>query len=444
VPEPSNQTSLHRRANWVGLRTLRQRPKLTDATTADGDVIYEIRSTRLVLRGLSPHFDRLAPCARCGKELPAAPVLTVADLDRPLRAVICSDCVKGTGVSTVWDQPAGRPAEAGGEVAEPEVAVAEVATPAPAPAEAPAEPEPPQSEPQDGRRDVFERHLRAVTERVNELGKALWALGQERDERRREDEAARSALAGVGDQISAQRSELADVVSAVTELRSELHRLSDASRDLVSAHQKLEQRLADASAGAEAQAAELSPVVAAHEALERRVAEMEARPPQEVPPSLGSDLERIVARRLAELEAGVTEQMAGRWRGVEEAIEASVRASSEGFRRAHEELATNQAGAVERLDALAAQVAHVSSRMDALASWAATTNDRLDSLEERTERALLAGAPRLEVPVWEAPEEPSGASRSLLETLDRQLQDAASRLAARAHGGPDEEPGRGF
>lgn len=437
MPEPSNQTSPQRRANWVGLRTLRQRPKPV-GVTADGEAVYEIRSARLVLRGLSPHFDRLAPCARCGKELPAAPVLTVADLDRPLRPVICTDCVKGTGVSTVWEPPAAsRPAEVGGEVAEVAevevVAVVEVAAPAAA-----------EGERRDGRLDVFERHLRAVTERVNELGKTLRALGQEGDERRRGDEAARSALAGVGDQISTQRAELADVRSAITELRSELHRLSDASRDLVRAHQELDQRLADAPAATEVPAADLGPLVAAHEALERRVAEVEARPP-EVPPSVDlSDIERLLTSRLAEVEARVTDQMAGQWARLERAIEASVRVSSEGFGRAQEELATGQAGAVQRLDALAAQVAHVGGRMDAMASWVATTNDRLDSLEERAERALLAGAPRLEIPPWQAPEESSGESRSLLETLDRQLQDAASRLAARSHGGPAEERGRGF
>jgi regulator of replication initiation timing len=428
VPEQPNQASLQRRANWVGVRTLRQRPKLVGATT-DGEPVYEIRSVRIVLRGLSPHFNRLAPCSRCGKDMAGAPVLTSADLERPLRPMICTDCVRGTGVSTVWDPATPRPPAADSKEEEKEPPAEPVATPAH----------------DDGRLDLFEGHLRAVTERVNALGKSVWAQRTDGEERRREAEAARSlvarlgeqvaALAGVGDRVDGQRAELAAVVSAITELRSELQRLSDGNRALVRSNDELERRLAEVSAAAapepDVTRAELAAVVAAHDQLEQRVAAAEVRPLDV------SQLDGHIASRLEEVERRLSDQLMARWGDLETAIEKSVAVHGAKFVRAHEELADAQAGILQRLDQVAGQVAQLTRRVEAMASWMGSTTERLDALEDRAERVLLATAPRLEVPGWQALRDPSDApTGGLLETLERQLQDAASRLAARTERTP--------
>lgn len=93
MAEPSDVAQLSRRAGWVGLRTLRQRPKLIQQT-ADGEPVFEIRSVRLVLRGNATHFTRLVECSKCGRDVHGAPVLGPADLDQPAHAVICKDCVR--------------------------------------------------------------------------------------------------------------------------------------------------------------------------------------------------------------------------------------------------------------------------------------------------------------------------------------------------------------
>ena len=437
MPEQSNQASLQKRANWVGLRTLRQRPKLVGATTA-GEPVFEIRSVRLVLRGLSPHFNRLAACSRCGKDVPGAPVLTVADLERPLRPMICSDCVRGTGVSTVWDPGTARPPAAEEEA--PAAAAETVEAPVLAPA------------PEDGRLESFERHLRAVTDRVNALGQALAAQRGEAEERRREEEAARAAVArlgaqvaavaGVGDRIDGQRAEVAAVVSAIGELRSEMQRLADGNRELVRAQQELERRLAEVPAPAESAAPvvrpeELAALVAAQAELERRIAAAEVPAPVIAP-----ELDDLMATRLREVERRLADQIAGQSEHLETAIEQSVRVSTAGLARAYQEMAGAQAGILQRLDALAGQVAQVTGRMDAMAAWVGSTSERLDALEDRAERTELATGRSLDGPGWRAPVEPPDApAGSLLETLERQLNGAASRLAARAEGPPVDSPG---
>lgn len=94
-----------RRATWVGLRTLRQRPAVV-GRTPEGDPVYEVRSVRLVLRGDAPHFSRLVQCSRCSREVPGPPVLSPADLDHPVHAVICAGCVRAASVPSFGGAPA--------------------------------------------------------------------------------------------------------------------------------------------------------------------------------------------------------------------------------------------------------------------------------------------------------------------------------------------------
>jgi chromosome segregation ATPase len=367
-----------------------------------------------------------------------APVLTVPDLERPLRPMICTDCVRDTGVSTVWDPAAARPL-AGGAEDPPAPAHPDPVVPAPGPAE-PAR--------DDARLDTLERHLRAVTTRVNELGQTLRAERAASDERRRAEDGVGATLARLGDQmaavagvghlVDAQRAEVAAVVSAVTEIRSELHRLSDANRELVRMHQALEQRLAEAPPlPPSVEPEELAAVVASLDELRRRVAEVETRPsPAGVD---AADVERLVTTRLAESEGRLSDRIAGQRGDLESAVEASVAIYGAGLARANEALAGGQADVVQRLDGLAVQLAQVASRLDAMASWAASSNERLDTLEQRTERALLTAAPRLAAAPTDASPGPAGApAESLLDVLERQLEAAANRLAARSEHAPAE------
>jgi hypothetical protein len=85
------------RANWVGLRTLRQVPRVVD-WMAGGEPVYEIRSVRLVLPRDARHFARLVACSKCGREVPGPTVLTPSDLDNAAHLVICKDCVRAATV----------------------------------------------------------------------------------------------------------------------------------------------------------------------------------------------------------------------------------------------------------------------------------------------------------------------------------------------------------
>src|SRR3954447_16389491 len=76
--ELSDQTSHHKRAVWVGVRTLRQRPKVVGYTGA-GECVFAVRSVRLVLRRDADHFNRLLACSECGTELLGGPVFTAAE-----------------------------------------------------------------------------------------------------------------------------------------------------------------------------------------------------------------------------------------------------------------------------------------------------------------------------------------------------------------------------
>ena len=191
----------------MALRTVRQLPKAV-GETAGGEPVYEIRSVKLLLESTATNFVRLTECSRCGRELAGAPVLTAADLDRPLRPMICSDCIRSAGVSTVWESEGGEP---GGERTAPGTLAASPADPTPAPAEV-----------KPDRFQVMESHLRAVTDRVNELGRVARAHQADSKERAEREEATAAAL----------RDELAALRASTEDTRAELHRLAEAQAEL--------------------------------------------------------------------------------------------------------------------------------------------------------------------------------------------------------------------
>ena len=98
MTESPDQASVQRHANWVGLRTLRQRPKVVDVTE-DGDPVFEVRSVRLVLRPDASCFSRLERCAKCGGDVHGSPVFAPGDLNGPTHSVICKECVRKAGVA---------------------------------------------------------------------------------------------------------------------------------------------------------------------------------------------------------------------------------------------------------------------------------------------------------------------------------------------------------
>jgi hypothetical protein len=431
MPESPNQaTSRQRRANWVGLRTLRQVPKVV-GEMADGETVYEVKSVRLVLDGSGGHFVRVTSCSRCGRELPGTPVLTPLDLERPLRPMICSECIRQAGVSTVWDSEGAEPGGLGPS-----------ADPAPAPAPAPAAGDPVVVDKQVERLDLMERHLRAMTDRVNELGRVARAQQVEGKARAEQDDAAATAL----------RSELASVRAALEEVGRRQEERAEALRAAVDetrawaqdTRSEIEAAIAEMrapgpDAGAEgdvtglaqrleAQSAELARIAAAvvesrtvveastgatrelaraHDALDRRLSEAAAR--------FGAlqvdatSVDAALTTRVAEAEERLSQRIAGQWGDLETAIESSVTASVAGIVRAQEELAGGQAVLKARLGALAGQLAQVSNRMD--------------SLVQR-----LASPPPAE------PEPALAPGGDFLDALDRQLDAAARRLAARSAG----------
>src|SRR5215217_6368752 len=107
---PDDESAVVKRANWVGLRTLRQRPKVVDHTKS-GQPVFEVRSVRLLLPESAGHFTRLVHCSRCGNEVPGSPVLSAGQLDQSPHAVICQDCVRqGSTPSVELRRPSPAPA----------------------------------------------------------------------------------------------------------------------------------------------------------------------------------------------------------------------------------------------------------------------------------------------------------------------------------------------
>lgn len=114
MADAPDSLSADRRANWVGLRTLRQRPAVV-GTTEQGETVYEIRSVQLLLSSGANHFSQLVHCSKCGRAMSGRSVVTPADLDRPPNPMFCGRCSAGPAPT----MPTARPAVAPPEVVEP-------------------------------------------------------------------------------------------------------------------------------------------------------------------------------------------------------------------------------------------------------------------------------------------------------------------------------------
>ena len=477
MPEAPGRAEDHKRATWVALRTLRQRPRVVDQGT-NGEPIYEVRSVRLILRDKADHFNRLAECSKCGREVPGAPVLSQSDLTRLSHSVICKECVRTATVSS----PGGDPVP--GQNAEPAV---------PRPAEAMSQPtrEPVAPAVDDGRIAALESQLGAILTLLTDLADVQRT---ESVQRREADDAlqshfraallqglddvrpqvasspgvepssvdalearVRQSFAGVVELVQSQRSELGTLGAALAETRSELGAVAQSN-------QRLTARLDDVASRLSAQPTPRGMV----EAFCDEIAEVESR--------LAGSLDAQRADLQAALAEGLT-QARLEFASLEQELQGSVAALSELVDAQRDELETalsNRlregmaavAGKVEQLtavhddlrgkiDGLLESAFDAETRLNALASSAEAAGSRMDAFEQSTaesvsrltrlielerrmredERALQDLAtkearPRTgTAPVPAPAAAPAGGN--LLDALDRQLQEAELRLARR-------------
>jgi hypothetical protein len=248
---PGHAGARQRRANWVGLRTLRQLPKRVDVS-ADGEPIYEVRAVRMVLQGMSPHFDQLVPCARCGTEVASAPVLTPADLERAPHPAVCTKCVSAAGVSSVRAPGVRRPAR--------ERPAARPATPSREKPQQGAERASSVTTADGATVDSLRHDVRKLAARVEGLAlhvktdqaEAIAAVRADvasgADERAaavaRIDADLRRALAEVAALVQRQRDDMASVVAAINRMQSDVQVLAQAHQQLAGAQQQLERGMA--------------------------------------------------------------------------------------------------------------------------------------------------------------------------------------------------------
>ncbi len=466
MPEAPSRTEDHKRATWVALRTLRQRPKVVDQA-ANGEPIYEVRSVRLILGDKADHFNRLAECSKCGCEVPGAPVLSQADLTRLSHSVICTDCVRTATVSSPGRDPMS------GENAKP-----------PQPAEAMSEPtsEPVALAVDDGRIAALESQLGAVLTLLTDLADVQRT---ESVQRREADDAlesrfraallqglddvrpavasstgvepssvdalevrVRQSFAGVVELVQSQRSELGTLGAALAETRSELGQVVESNRALAARLDEVASRLS----------AQPTPGGLV-EAFRDEIAEVESR--------LAGTLDAQRAELHAALTEGLT-QARLEFASLEQELRGSVVALSElveGQRdqlepalsnplsqevaavvgkvdelaEAHDSLRAKLGGLLEsafdtetRLNALSLSVEAGATRMDVFEpSTAESVNQPTRLIESERDMREVKRTSHALVPQDQMASGGAPVTGTLLDALDRQLQEAELRLARR-------------
>lgn len=440
-----------RQAVWVALRTLRQRPAVVGHTD-EGTTVYEIRSVRLVLPPGSGRFRRLVPCARCGREVPGAFVLTQADLDHPPNAVFC-ECVRTPDPQ--------RPQE--------EAAPALVRKPAPQ-ALSRAEPAPPAVDIREELQQLSQRVSEVLRSQEAELEKLSATVIEVRAEMRElssrlasqaEEDRSPDIEATVTRQIADVRAGVAAVVDARAQPLQVA--LADGLDQLRGEMAGLKQRIDEESAARSA----VAQLAEAHRQLDLRVGELAVR--TEASPAEDE-------ARLVQEVADVRDDLAA----TVDADGMRLRAElADGFQRLEAEIASLERRHRDELGEIAAlldvqrkeftealhDVAHetlmsVAEPLRDLTGAREEFERRLESLQQRAQddqRRLAAlyattsaGASRLraleqrlQVPVHDlvhpvdgseeppAPQVQRRAPGALIESLERQLRDAEERLSER-------------
>ena len=459
--EPPSDAAQQRRANWVGLRTLHQRPKLIDQT-ASGVPVYEVRSVRLVLLASSSHFSRLVECSRCGAEVPGGLILAAADLDRPSHSVICGDCVRSVDVAS----PSERPAR--GRAADQPAPPAEAATPQPPPApEADETVHAPPAQEQssepvvvapatgDGRLAEIEQHLQVDLLRVAEVADLQRSESSGRSEAEetvqaqvqsavREslaqlraevmasahtgatrmaglEDSLRRSVADVAQALEARKDELTGFTGALAGIRSDVEQLTEAVQRLGQAQTDLDRRVGELAT----QMSEQTTATALEEA-ERRIVES-LRQARSHMTSLEEQLQRDVTSVTGMVESQRAE--------LQRALDDRMRDELTTVATVVDETGLAQAQLARTVDELVRQVAATEAKLDALASSAAAGTERLNAVERGMQESVhrLTDDVRAQRRAAEASAAPAGggpvAPADLLDALERQLQEAESRLA---------------
>ena len=340
--------------------------------TSGGDPVFEVRSIRLVLRSDANHFNRVAACAKCGREMPGAAVLSPADLDLTPHPVICKECVSSAAGKPLFATEASPPL---GPALAPPVANGANGSAAPAPGLPP---------PDDGRVAALERRLAELSVQLatrratgaapvepatEPFGDRLSAL------ERRLDEAIDILRAREVSQPQTRAEEIRGAVEPYAAgLRDDIVRLTEAVEDRRRASDEVSQRVDDIAERLTHDA----------ESGRARVQDMEERL-RHLPERL-EQLAGSVSAQRAELEAMVERRVDE----VQAAVDADLLPAREGLGQARDEFRRAVAGMAERLDELGARYdaglaqtkSDCSTLAERLAGAEAQLTERVDGLAD--------------------------------------------------------------
>lgn len=376
--------SADRRANWVALRTLRQRPTVV-GRTEQGDTIYEIRSVHLLLANGAAHFSQLVHCSKCGRAVPGRAVLAPSDLDRTPNPMFCSRC----SARTTATPPA---------VVSPAAGVPEVAEPAEPAEEPPAE---------NGRLAVLEGQLVTVMAQL----RAMAAAQRGRD----------------------------DVSEAVAEARAELRRLAAAQDEINQKVVELAENDAGVLARADADRRRLHASLGEELAVVRADLEARGRPSEEQE-QLAVALEetsarvRELGRALAETNQYVRELAAQGGQPTTGDLEATVRrlladARAEAVPGVDAESQRLAATRAEDLALLRAQLDAQEKRSDERTARQAALEERFGAFVDETS-AHLRDVRAVQGAIEEAVRTAAGADQAAMEQLGEALSEGRGELRA--------------
>lgn len=332
--------------------------------TGTGEPVFEIRSVRLVLAGNGTHFTRVAACARCGRDLPGAAVLSPADLDLTPRPVICKDCVSTAG-SLVFETDGRRPLAP--------------APPLPdASVEAPVTAEPAASTIENARLAALEQALADLSERFSSLITTGNGVVDELDSSRTAEEVVRLILAG--DELRRASHEVRERLGHVAE------RLTEESEWGRARVQDLQERMEGVNVAVEAGSSlaqsHTSGLAQMRDDLTRVEAGLEER--------LQGLVEDAATQRSV-----LRSTLEGRIDQVREALEqeaartgADAAQASEELARAEGELRLGLEGMTGRLDQLQAGLDAGLARVESESARVARVKDDLDRVEARLAERL--------------------------------------------------------
>lgn len=444
-----DRASLLRHATWVGVKTLRERPKVVGETKG-GALVFEVRSVRLVLTDDARHFNRLTDCSKCGREVAGAAVFRPADLDRPTEPALCKSCLPGS--VTAGPPPRERRTPTSQPPAAP---VAEAPEEAPEPAEATLDARLKTIEAQweaavglaepidvDGLKSAETRLQDALRQGLAEVRAEMSAALERGADLAMVDEEARRRTEKLTQAVQAQQGRLLSLSAVLDEVRTEMRRLA-ASTEGSRAQAELERWIDERIAGARidvtaleqrlrdhltplARRADLNQELArSHGALERRIEETAASAAaqaaaveQQLRAEI-SDLRQLVGALRHEIEASLGAPVQAGLAAIVQAVQELARARDE-IRASAEQTARTLVSAVEEEGG---RVRSLELRVDkAIERLTAVLDHHHQQLRDVVAMYRLEAGVDAALSVRSTPGE-------LVVALERQLQAAEGRLA---------------